>query len=156
MADTMKVPDPTRPSATTRPGDDGAREARPGVEGAGGVVFDPHGRVLLIRHESGAWVFPKGHLDEGEDHLQAAVREVEEEAGVQARCEDPAAHWTTAYVNDRGRRRRITWYRMECDVGEPVMREHLFPEGEFLPPEEAMERLSHDEDRRLLSRILEG
>src|SRR5680860_767344 len=29
--------------------------------GAGGVVFDDRGRVLVLRHAGGNWVFPKGH-----------------------------------------------------------------------------------------------
>ena len=52
------------------------------VEGAGGVVFNGQGLVLLLGHRNGTWVFPKGHLDPGETELEAALREVEEEAGV--------------------------------------------------------------------------
>lgn len=151
MAGTMNAPDPTR-TPRTEGRDDGAGGA---IEGAGGVVFDPRGRILLIRHLDGSWVFPKGHIDEGEDHLEAAMREVEEESGILARPADADATWTTRYVNDRGERRRITWFRLACDEAAPVMREDLFPEGTFLPPDEALARLTHDEDRRLLRRILE-
>ena len=44
--------------------------------------------VLLVKRNpeqrfmGGAWVFPGGAVDNGEDHRVAAVREVEEEAGV--------------------------------------------------------------------------
>jgi 8-oxo-dGTP pyrophosphatase MutT (NUDIX family) len=44
--------------------------------------------VLLLRRNpaarfmGGAWVFPGGALDAGEDHRSAAVREAEEEAGL--------------------------------------------------------------------------
>lgn len=156
MAGTMTAPDPTRTPGQADSSKDGGDPAAPEVEGAGGVVFDPRGRVLLIRHRSGRWVFPKGHIDPGESHLQAAVREVEEEAGIAARCLEPTSTWTTRYVNDRGQPRRITWYRLSSEEARPVMREDLFPEGAFLPPEEALARLSHDEDRQLLRRILES
>ena len=36
------------------------------VPGAGGVVFNDRGEVLLIRDRNGFWVFPKGHLEPGE------------------------------------------------------------------------------------------
>lgn len=123
------------------------------IEGAGGVVLDPDGRVLVLRHARGAWVFPKGHLDPGEDHLQAALREVREEAGVEPRSDGSSATWTTEYVNDRGQPRRVTWFRLTCDRTRPVLREALFPEGEFLPVPEALERLTHEEDRRLLRAV---
>ena len=55
---------------------------------AGGVVVRQSGdrrEFLLVRaRRSQAWVFPKGHVEEGESLEQTAVREVGEEAGVDA------------------------------------------------------------------------
>jgi 8-oxo-dGTP diphosphatase len=52
---------------------------------AGGVVINSQGRILLREpkgHYGGYWwTFPKGRLDKGETAAQAALREVEEEAG---------------------------------------------------------------------------
>jgi 8-oxo-dGTP pyrophosphatase MutT (NUDIX family) len=36
----------------------------PNLRGAGGVVFRPDGAVLLLRHQEGTWVFPKGHIEQ--------------------------------------------------------------------------------------------
>lgn len=124
------------------------------IEGAGGVAFDPDGRVLVIRQRSGPWVFPKGHLDPGENHLEAALREVEEETGVSATCPDPTRTWITRYVNTRGEHRAVTWFSLRADAGAvPVMRERQFPEGAFVEVEEALDRLAYPEDRRLLSNV---
>lgn len=50
-------------------------------EAAGGLVFDPDKHLLMIiRH--GIPDLPKGHLDEGEMHAEAALREVNEETGI--------------------------------------------------------------------------
>ncbi len=124
------------------------------VRGAGGVVFRPDGAVLLLRHLEGTWVFPKGHIDPGESALGAAVREVEEEAGVRAWCPDPAFQPTTRYENARGVPRVITWFCLLTDAERPTLREFLFPDGDFLAPAEASTRLSFDEDRRLLETVL--
>ncbi len=129
----------------------------PSIEGAGGVTFDPSGRVLVIRQRTGAWVFPKGHLDPGEDHPAAAVREVEEEAGIDARCDRPDRTWTTDYVNDRGEPRHIVWFRLEAPAGSvPRMREAQFPEGDFVTTDQAFARLSFPEDRVLLRRVVDA
>ncbi len=124
--------------------------------GAGGVVFDPEGQVLLLRHVTGAWVFPKGHIDAGERPLETALREIYEEAGVRAHCDEPEARWATRYRNARGELRQITWFRMRTPSRTPVLREETFPDGAFLPTDEAARRLTFQEDRKLLARMLAG
>jgi len=52
------------------------------IPAAGGVIFNPEGKVLLI-FRRGSWDLPKGKIDEGETPQQAAVREVQEETGLQ-------------------------------------------------------------------------
>lgn len=51
------------------------------IEAAGGVVENHRGEILLI-FRRGRWDLPKGHIDAGEDSLQAAIREIKEETGV--------------------------------------------------------------------------
>lgn len=57
----------------------------------GGVVLDADGRVLLrepSRHYGGyVWTFPKGGADPGETPEEAALREVREETGYEARID---------------------------------------------------------------------
>jgi diadenosine hexaphosphate hydrolase (ATP-forming) len=126
------------------------------VEGAGGVVINGAGRVLMIRHKNGTWVFPKGHIEAGESKVDAAVREVEEEAGVVASIHDPRMTWQTDYVNPRREARRITWYLLTTEATETVQREPLFPEGGFFPPTMAMRKLAFDEDRSVLRGALKA
>src|SRR5690349_12959633 len=56
------------------------------VHGAGAVIRDDQGRLLLIQrgHEPalGRWSLPGGRLEPGETSAQAVVREVEEETGL--------------------------------------------------------------------------
>lgn len=133
----------------------GAQRKSPIIEGAGGVVFNHRDEVLLIRQVDGSWVFPKGHIDPGETALSAAMREVAEEAGVVTTCPAPDRCWTTEYVNPRGERRRITWYRLVTAATEPIMREAQFPEGRFVSGDSALDLLGFREDRVLLERVLD-
>lgn len=51
------------------------------VDAAGGLVSNKRGDYLLIRR-GGLWDLPKGHREEGEDIHLTALREVQEETGV--------------------------------------------------------------------------
>lgn len=52
---------------------------------AGGVVMRHRGNkwlVLFIKDMNATWTFPKGSIEKNEDLRQAAIREVNEEAGI--------------------------------------------------------------------------
>ena len=51
------------------------------VTAAGGVVFRDNKALVIFRREH--WDLPKGKVDKGENAEQAAVREVQEETGLQ-------------------------------------------------------------------------
>lgn len=42
----------------------------------------PDRLYLLLHYEEGHWDFPKGHVEEGEEDLDTATREAEEETGI--------------------------------------------------------------------------
>jgi len=52
------------------------------IYAGGGVVFNRRGEFLMI-YRNGTWDLPKGKLEKGEDFQMAAMREVEEETGLQ-------------------------------------------------------------------------
>lgn len=49
---------------------------------AGGIVMNAEGKVLVVSQHGTSWSLPKGGVEEGEDFLAAARREVYEESGV--------------------------------------------------------------------------
>lgn len=52
------------------------------IKAAGGLVINERDELLMI-YRKGHWDLPKGKLDEGETLEACAVREVEEETGLQ-------------------------------------------------------------------------
>ena len=49
---------------------------------AGGIILNQEGKVLLIKEDGNFWGLPKGRIQEDEDPLAAAKREIFEEAGL--------------------------------------------------------------------------
>ena len=52
------------------------------VKAAGGLVINPKKEVLFI-YRNNIWDLPKGHIEKNESTENAAVREVEEECGIE-------------------------------------------------------------------------
>ena len=57
------------------------KEKIPVCKAGGGLVFNKKGEVLFI-FRNGKWDLPKGGIERGEEIAETAIREVEEETGV--------------------------------------------------------------------------
>jgi 8-oxo-dGTP pyrophosphatase MutT (NUDIX family) len=105
----------------------------------------PH--VLLITSKkNNHWLFPKGHIDEGERPEQAALREAEEEAGVRATLIGPAGVHTFDFD---GETIRVHYFLATTDdSGKPERGRQLA----WLPYDEALEQLTFPDTRALLKK----
>lgn len=66
-----------------------------GSKKRGYAVIARKGRILLVRNESGRWLFPGGRAKPGESARDAARREVREETGLRV---DLGSRVSTAHV----------------------------------------------------------
>lgn len=85
----------------------------PMVVAAGGLVKNKKGKVLFIFRE-GKWDLPKGKLDKGESMEAAAIREVEEETGVNGLRVERYLQ-TTYHIfkrNGRYKLKKVYWFEM--------------------------------------------
>ncbi|QXE89712.1 NUDIX hydrolase [Geomonas subterranea] len=60
----------------------------------GCLVRNAKDEILVIRHRKRGWEIPQGRVEEGENLLDAARREVAEEAGVEVEIGPLAAVWS--------------------------------------------------------------
>ncbi len=124
------------------------------VEAAGGVVLrqGPGGPQVLVVHRVryGDWSLPKGKLDPGEGHVEAAAREVEEETGVAAQV--GAELRQTIYPVPDGVK-RVRWYLMSPVDGDPDQRpaDREVDMARWIPADEAAGLLTYPTDAALLA-----
>lgn len=88
------------------------------VRAAGGIVRNAEGQILMI-FRRGVWDFPKGKVESGEGNEEAAVREVLEETGVEARITDPVPFSVFHTYDTYGPKmlKETLWYQMEAIKG---------------------------------------
>jgi 8-oxo-dGTP pyrophosphatase MutT (NUDIX family) len=137
--------------------------ARPGAETSAGGVVVRDGEVVVIvprkRAADGRRVLglPKGHPDNGETLEQAAIREVREEAGVEAELVGKLGE--VRYWYQRAARRVpkvVTFYLFDYRSGDPADHDHEIEEARWMPFEEARTALTYDGEREMLERAMNG
>ncbi|MBI3573271.1 MAG: NUDIX domain-containing protein [Candidatus Kerfeldbacteria bacterium] len=111
---------------------------------------------LIVQHLGGHWGFPKGHLEFGENEIDAARRELREETGIK-QCEPvDSTHWQEEYVfrNVEGQsiHKVVTYYL--AMVRDQVVRlnKNELKAHRWMPYEEARQRLTYHSAREILTK----
>ena len=91
------------------------------VQAAGGAVTDEQGRLLAI-HRLGRWDLPKGKVEQGEAIDAAAVREVQEECGLQdiTLLRPLCRTWHTYERKGMEHLKRTDWFLMTASSAETL------------------------------------
>ena len=89
------------------------------VNAGGGLVENRRGDFLLI-NRNGLWDLPKGHQDPGEDIKITALREVQEETGIEL----PPKNGRVVWQYSRGNAHKDIWlFDYEFDLDKIVLQE---------------------------------
>ena len=128
---------------------------------AGGVVMNDDQEVVVIvptrRAANGSRVLalPKGHPDGEESALQAALREVREEAGVQAEVVESLGE--VRYWYQRGGRRIakvVEFFLLRYVSGDLADHDHEVEQARWMPAAEAANTLTYAGERDMVRRAL--
>lgn len=114
------------------------------VEKAGAIVLhhDNSARIALVyRAREKDWSFPKGHIENGETPLEACVREVREETGldIDILVQLP----DNKYLHETGKK-IITHMYLARSKGGDFVTEHPEDKVEWVDIQEIENRLTHD------------
>jgi 8-oxo-dGTP diphosphatase len=127
------------------------------IEAAGGVVWrlsakGPLTVLLVHRPRYDDWSLPKGKLDPGESHLDAALREVEEETGLTCTIGDELTE--VRYRDRNGRDKRVRYWSMRPVGGEFEANDEV-DEVRWVPVDRVREWLTYGRDAEVVDRLAE-
>lgn len=125
---------------------------------AGGIVVNKEGKVVLVEQHGNSWSFPKGGIEEGEEPLEAAMREIAEETGLKELVSLGEIGTYERYsINKDGSGEMFgLGLRLRTIFLFTTSEENLVPDGHettsagWFSFGEAVERLSHPIDKEFL------
>jgi 8-oxo-dGTP pyrophosphatase MutT (NUDIX family) len=131
---------------------------------AGGVVVrdGPGGVEVALaarRTRKGdlAWGLPKGVIERGEQPEQTALREVQEETGLQAEIIRPLGEISYWFVWEGERvRKKVAFFLMRTVGGDTSLHDHEMEEIRWFPLDQAIKKASYPSERDVIRRAAEA
>lgn len=132
---------------------------------AGGLIVSSEnpGLVALISHRNRGggvdWCIPKGHVELGENYIQTAIREVQEETGIQGKVLEKIGEISYSFkIGPKRIRKTVHHYLLEQVSGELTFSGD--PTGEVLDVQwfeiaTLDEVLAHENERKIAERAME-
>lgn len=107
--------------------------------------------VLVGRSHAGIWALPKGTPQPGETIEQVAVREAQEETGLEVRLITYIGSISYAFVRDQIRyHKQVRHFLLEAIGGDPALHDHEYDLVEWFPLHEACRRLTYQNEVHIL------
>lgn len=84
-------------------------------EKACGTIVINDNKVLVIQQKQGFWGFPKGHMEQGENEIETAVRETKEETNLDVIIEDKTRFCLTYFIEDNNIHKEVVYFVAKVD-----------------------------------------
>ncbi|HXA84586.1 MAG TPA: NUDIX hydrolase, partial [Candidatus Dormibacteraeota bacterium] len=126
----------------------------PVIKAAGGILqrSTPRGDEVMVvyrkRHQD--WVLPRGKVKDGESFQEAAMREVQDETGCSCRIGN---YLGTISYSDNGVPKVVLFWKMTLVEDKGARNSEDIGEALWLQMPAAIERLTHAQEKALVSRI---
>ena len=128
---------------------------------AGGVVVGPGNKIAVTCQNGDSWSLPKGHLDEGEDSETAAVREIQEETGIQdVKIIEKLGEYERARIGKGGvgevpeQPKHITIYLCVTNQTELSPIDPQNTDALWLNVQDVADKLTHPKDKEFFSSVV--
>lgn len=119
----------------------------------GAVVYTKSDReleFLIIKHKSGEhWGFPKGHVEVGESEYETAIREVNEETGLNIELREGFTY-RMKYSPKVGTIKEVVYFVGLSKDKSVKCQESEISDHQWLTLKDAIDLVTHDNSRKLL------
>ena len=130
------------------------------VNCAGGIIYNKNYEVAIVNQNHDSWSLPKGHVDPGESLMEAALREIHEETGIQAPLYIKDLGSFGRYrigldgQDDKSEYKNITIYLFTSNQKKLNPIDINNPEAIWANPKQAYQMLTHKSDKLFFKKTL--
>ena len=127
---------------------------------SGGIVLNKKGEILVVNQNNNSWSLPKGHIDEGEEKLEAAIREIHEESGIKKLkfIKDLGSYDRYRIALDGGddKSELKTIYMFLFETEEEILKpiDPANPEAKWIEKDKVVELLTHKKDKEFFLSVI--
>jgi len=127
---------------------------------AGGIVLNKDKKVLVVSQNGNSWSLPKGKIDEGEEKLEAATREIYEESGIKnLKLIKEFKSYERYRIGldggeDKSELKTIYMYLFETEEMELGPLDPANPEARWVNKEDVAELLTHKKDKEFFLGVI--
>src|SRR6266550_323152 len=108
--------------------------------------------ALVVRSHPGIWALPKGTPRSGETIEQVAVREVQEETGLQVRLITYIGSISYSFIRDQVRfYKQVRHFLFEAVGGDIALHDHEYDRVAWFPLQEALRLLTYQNEANILN-----
>ena len=120
-----------------------------------GCIIIKNKKVLLVYEKNrNFWGFPKGHMEDGENEIETALREVKEEVGLDVEI-DKERRYTLNYVIRDEIDKTTVLYIAKAKNDEIIMQENEIENIRWCDFEEALNILTFDNWKEMFKNVID-
>lgn len=128
---------------------------------SGGVIWNPTRGIVVVNQNNNSWSLPKGHVEKNETDIEAALREIKEETGIEKdelNFVSPLPSYEREQIkkhaHDEGEMRTITFFFFTTQEERLQPEDPENPKAIWVRPEDVASALSHPIDKIFFDQIL--
>lgn len=119
-----------------------------------GTMCFNQNKILMVKHNKGHWAFPKGHVEKNETEQETAIRETKEETGIEAEIISDERFIIT-YSPKENVMKDVIYFIAKPKNNLLNRQPEEIAELEWVNIDEADERITFDDDKKIYKRIKE-
>lgn len=119
-----------------------------------GTMCFNQNKILMVKHNKGHWAFPKGHVEKNETEQETAIRETKEETGIEAEIISDE-RFVITYSPKENVMKDVIYFIAKPKNNLLNRQPEEIAELEWVNIDEADERITFDDDKKIYKRIKE-